>query len=148
MVNLLFQERLAPGLGVQLAASLAAPMVFLAAAPFGIPLAIALGLFSATALISLLQLRAPTIQITAESLRVGRINLPLAALGHCDVFSGTSAFEQRGPKLDPRAARLIVGDIDGVIKITIDDPLDPTPYLLLSTRNGEEICAVLAARRS
>jgi hypothetical protein len=147
VVNLLFQERLAPGLGVQLAASLAAPMVFLAAAPFGIPLAVGLGLFAAAALILLLQLRAPSIQITNDSLRVGRINLPTRALGECEVYSGTAAFEQRGPKLDPRAARLIVGDIDGVIKIAIDDPSDPTPYLLLSTRNGSEICAALTATR-
>ena len=121
-------------------------MVFLAAAPFGIPLAIGLGLFAAAALILLLQLRAPSIQITTEALRVGRINLPMQALGSCEVFAGNAAFEQRGPKLDPRAARLIVGDIDGVVKISIEDPLDPTPYLLLSTRNGEEICAALRAR--
>jgi len=146
VVKLLFQERLAPGLGVQLAASLAAPMVFLAAAPFGIPLAIGLGLFAAAGLILLLQLRAPSIQITTEALRVGRINLPLKALGNCEVFAGTAAFEQRGPKLDPRAARHIVGDIDGVVKIWIDDPLDPTPYLLFSARNGQEICATLRAR--
>jgi hypothetical protein len=148
VVNLLFQERLAPGLGVQLAASLAAPMVFLAAAPFGIPLAIGLGLFAAAALIITLQLRAPSIQVTSEALRVGKINLPLSVLSSCEVFSGTAAFEQRGPKLDPRAARLIVGDIDGVIKIAIEDPADPTPYLLLSTRSGEEICAALRARSS
>ncbi len=146
MVNLLFQERLAPGLGVQLAASLAAPMVFLAAAPFGIPQALGLGLFAAAGLILLLQLRAPSIQISTDTLRVGRINLPMEALGDCEVFAGAAAFQQRGPKLDPRAARLIVGDIDGVVKITIEDPADPTPYLLLSTRNGEGICAAL--RRS
>lgn len=147
MENLLFQERLAPGFGVQLAASLAAPMVFLAAAPFGILLAIGLGLFAATALILLLQLRAPTIRITNESLSVGRIKLPLHALGECQVFAGSNAFEQRGPKLNPRAARLLVGDIDGVVKIEIEDPLDPTPYLLLSTRRGEEICAALVGLR-
>jgi hypothetical protein len=123
-------------------------MVFLAAAPFGIPLAIGLGLFAAAGLILLLQLRAPSIRITADSLQVGRISLPINVLGECQAFAGTAAFEQRGPKLDPRAARLIVGDIDGVIKIMIDDPVDPTPYLLLSTRNGLAICAALAARKS
>ena len=130
---------------MQLAASLAAPMVFLAAAPFGIPLAIGLGVASAAMLIVVLHLRAPTISITSESLQVGKIKLPLSALGGCQSFFGTAAFEQRGPKLDPRAARLIVGDIDGVVRIAIDDPRDPTPYLLLSTRRGPEICSALAA---
>jgi hypothetical protein len=138
-----FQERLAPGFGMQLAATLAAPMTFLAIAPFGIPAAIISGLLAAGGLILLLQLRAPSITIAQGQLCVANISLPTEVLTKCEIFSGAEAFAERGPRLDPRAARLLIGDIDSVIKITISDPKDPTPYLLLSTRRPEALCEAL-----
>lgn len=140
-----FRERLAPGLGVQLAASLAAPMTFLAVAPFGIEAAIVAGVLAATGLITLLQLRAPSIKVDADFLRAGRITIPTSVISGCESLSGHDAFLARGPNLDPRAARLIIGDIDGVVRLSISDSSDPTPYLLLSTRNPGGICAFISA---
>jgi hypothetical protein len=140
-----FQERLAPGFGMQLAATLAAPMTFLAIAPFGIPAAIIGGVVAALGLVALLQLRAPSITISEGRLSVGNITLPTSVLAECEMFTGQEAFAERGPRLDPRAARLLIGDIDSVVKIRITDPEDPTPYLLVSTRKPAELCAALAA---
>lgn len=143
MTNLSFEERLAPGLGVQLAASLAAPMTFLAVAPFGIPAALVAGFVAASGLIALLHARAPRIEIDAEFLRAGKIRLPRNVISDCESFLGQAAFVARGRELDPRAARLIVGDIDPVVRIQIADVDDPTPYLLVSTRRPEELCQLL-----
>jgi hypothetical protein len=130
---------------MQLAATLAAPMTFLAIAPFGIPAAIISGLLAAAGLILLLQLRAPSIKIADGELRVANISLPTEVLTKCEIFHGADAFAERGPRLNPRAARLLIGDIDPVVKITITDPNDPTPYLLLSTRRPEMLRDALEA---
>lgn len=129
---------------MQLAATLAAPMTFLAIAPFGLPVAIASGFAATVLLITLLQLRAPTITVDEVNLRVGRITIPVRFLGSSESFRGAAAFSQRGPQLDPRAARVLIGDIDPVVKVAITDSADPTPYLLLSTRAPERLVKVIS----
>jgi hypothetical protein len=118
-------------------------MTFLAIAPFGIPAAIVSGILAAAGLIALLQARAPKIEVSEGFVKAGRISLPRSAIGQCEGFSGQDAFVARGRELDPRAARLIIGDIDSVVRIQIVDPADPTPYLLLSTRRPTELCQAL-----
>jgi hypothetical protein len=143
VTKLSFQERLAPGFGVQLAASLAAPMTFLAVAPFGIAAAIVSGVLAAVGLILLMQWRAPSIVLDDQNLRAGRIKIPRGVISGCEFFTGQEAFIARGRELDPRAARLLIGDIDAVVRIRISDQNDPTPYLLISTRRPEELCRAI-----
>ena len=46
-------------------------------------------------------------------------------------------------RLDARAWLLVRGWIPGVARITLDDPTDPTPYWLVSTRDPEGLAAAL-----
>ena len=118
-------------------------MTFLAVAPFGIPAAIFAGIFAAAGLIALMQLRAPKLALDSKTLRAGRIAIPRHVIVGATGYSGHEAFVARGRHLDPRAARLIIGDIDSVVKIEISDDADPTPYLLISTRRPDELCSAL-----
>ena len=52
----------------------------------------------------------------------------------------------RGPGLDPRDWHVIRGGIDGVVRVTVEDPDDPTPSWVLSTRTPDRLAA--AIRRS
>ena len=45
----------------------------------------------------------------------------------------------------PRAFLVIRGWVDPVVRVTLDDPNDPTPYWLISTRRPEELVRVLAS---
>lgn len=140
-----FEERLWPGPGVLVALALSFPMVSLALAPFGWGFAIisglsAWGLVSAVALLS-----SPVIRVTPDELSAGDIRVPLAILRKVELLSGEEARIAKGPGLDPRAAHLIRGDVRGLIKIYIQDPNDPTPYLLLSTRRGDALAQRLAS---
>ena len=96
-------------------------------------------------LISFFVARSPRIEINNEHLSVGRMRVPITALGQAQAFVGEQARFERGPGLSPGTQRLFRGDIDGVVKIAVTDSSDPTDYLLFSTRRGEELVSALRA---
>ncbi|WP_368499874.1 DUF3093 family protein [Herbiconiux sp. A18JL235] len=79
------------------------------------------------------------IEVTADTLRVGRAVIPRALLGEIRGYDGDAATQQRGPKLDARAWLCIRGWVKPVVKIAITDPSDPVPYWLVSTRHPNEL---------
>lgn len=142
----IFEERLNPSTSVVLALSLSGPMMLLAALPFGLPLAMTLAIVVPIALISGAFYIAPRI-LVGKALERGKFKIPLEAISSAESFTGEEARLQRGPKLDARARLAIRGDIDPVVKVNLSDPLDPTPYVLISTRRPEELVAALGADR-
>jgi hypothetical protein len=124
---------------------LSSPMVLLAAIPFSASLAYVLAGAVPLGLISFFVARSPRIHLDHEHLSVGRMRVPIAALGQAQAFVGEQARFERGPGLSPGTQRLFRGDIDGVVKIAVTDASDPTDYLLFSTRRGEELVSALSA---
>lgn len=116
----------------------------LSAAPFGWPVAIGLGIAALVLVLYLSIARATTIEITDE-LRVGKLQIPISALGEISIHQGEDARLERGPKLDSRAWLKIKGDVDSVVKIAVIDSADPTPYLLISSRKPRELASALGA---
>lgn len=147
MTNPLFSERLIPSVGTVLALLLSAPMVLLAALPFDLFIAIVLAIVVPSALISLVFVTAPKVVLTKKSLLVGKMNLPVEALGRAEFLEGQQAVFERGPGLSPGSQRLFRGDIPSVVKIVISDPSDPTEYVLFSSRNGAQLVSALDANR-
>jgi hypothetical protein len=145
-MNVIFEERLIPSRSVLLALSLSGPMVLLAALPFGLELSLSLAIIVPIVLISLAVTLSPKIEIK-DSMRIGKFDLPLEIISHAEGFEGEAARLERGPKLDARARLAIRGDIDQVVKIFLNDPLDPTPYILVSTRRPGELVSALSANR-
>jgi hypothetical protein len=58
-----------------------------------------------------------------------------------EIFRLAEATRERGVSLDARAWLVIRPWIDPVVKITISDPQDPTPYWLVSSKNPEALVA-------
>ena len=145
MPNTEFFERLTPSPGTLLALSLSAPMVLLAALPFSFAIALLLAILTPTLLISLSIVMAPKIQLANDELRVGRMVIPLSALGKAEAFSGEEARLERGPRLSTNSQRLFRGDIGSVVKIAVVDQEDPTDYLIFSTRKGLELVGAISA---
>lgn len=124
---------------------LSSPMVLLAAIPFSQELAFVLAVLVPTGLIALFFGTAPVIEIEGDELSVGRMRLPISALGNAEFFQGDEARFERGPGLSPGSQRLFRGDVDGVVKIIVSDPEDPTEYLLFSSRKGADLVRALRA---
>lgn len=142
---MVYRERLWPAWWVFLATGLVIPaslLVFLPINPFaGVVVAVVLY----AAIVALLLITTPTIQVDAAWLRVGRARIERRFLGAATPATGAEAFAERGTKLDARAYLVLRGWIDGVVRIPLDDPDDPTPYWLVSTRKPEELARALSA---
>ncbi|WP_264786336.1 DUF3093 domain-containing protein [Aquiluna sp. KACHI24] len=147
-MHLVFEERLLPAPTTYLALSLSAPMVALAALPFGLELALTLGVLVPTLLFALASLLAPKISLTDLELRAGSFSIPREIIGEVRVLDQQASRFERGPGLNANARMLLRGDIATMIKIEILDPQDPTPYLLISTRRGELLASALRANRA
>jgi hypothetical protein len=138
-----YHERLRPALWVYLATGLVIPaslLVFLPISPLaGVVAAIVLEL----AILIVLFVTTPTIQVSEGELHAGRARIPLEFVARASGFRGAEATAERGTRLDTRAWLLLRGWIDPVVHIELSDPDDPTPYWLVSTRRPEELVAAL-----
>ena len=140
-------ERLYPSVGFLIAMSLSAPLVLLSVLPISQTVAVLMAGLVPVGLILLSIFSAPTIQVS-ENIRVGRINVPLSALGEALGLEGDQMRSERGPGLSPAAQFIIRGDIKYMVKVPVTDPNDPTAYLLISTRNPAALSSAINANGS
>jgi hypothetical protein len=143
-----YRERLWASPWVFISTALVIPaslLVFLPINPIAGPV-VAVVLY--LAVVVMLAIGSPTIQVTDTSLVAGRARLPLAFVGDVVAYRDAKATEQRGPKLDARAWLMIRGWISPVVTVQITDPDDPTPYWVLSTRNPDALVAAIVGARS
>lgn len=143
-----FSERVLPAPTTYLALSLAVPMVLLAALPFGLELAIVLSALIGLSLTALATSLAPKIEVSGDYFIAGRFRIPLSAIGEVTALSEEESRFARGPGLNANARLMLRGDVSRLVKIEIADPNDPTPYILISTRRGEQLVSALGANRA
>jgi hypothetical protein len=130
---------LPPGLAVgAVLAMLPVGVAPAAASAVVVGVASALGLVAAT----------PTVQVAGGELRAGRARIPVELLGDVRWVSGEEARQERGPRLDARAYLCIRGWVDPVVRVDLDDPEDPTPYWLVSSRRPVALVEALRAAAS
>jgi hypothetical protein len=101
------------------------------------------GLVLATAL---LLITAPMITVSGTTLSVGGATLPVTSIGEVEAVTGDRIRELRGPGAD---GRLFVSlrpwsGADGVL-VRLDDPEDPHPAWLFTSRHPARVVAALAA---
>ena len=89
----------------------------------------------------------PVIEVDAQGLSVNDIELPHRNIGAVEVISAAQAFEERGPKLNPAAFTRFQASVKSMVKVTVLDDSDPTPYWLFSTRNPEALKQALEQSR-
>jgi hypothetical protein len=98
------------------------------------------------AIVVILVVTTPVVEVTDAEFGAGRAHLPLAIVKEVEAFEGRDATAERGVRLDARAYLLIRGWIPSVVRVDLDDPSDPTPYWLVSTRHPKALAAALGAR--
>lgn len=101
-----------------------------------------------TTIVVLLVIGSPRIEVTDAVLVAGRARLPLPNVGEATGYTGTAATAERGTRLDARAWLVIRGWISPVVKVELNDPTDPTPYWLVSTRHPGDLVAALNKARA
>lgn len=114
------------------------------------PISMAAGYTAAAVLFAiiavLLLTSTPAIEVTGETLTVGRATIERRFVGGVEAFRGSDATAERGTRLNGLAYLCIRGWIDPVVRIQITDPADRTPYWLTSTRHPDQLTAALTGR--
>jgi hypothetical protein len=141
-----YRERLGPSLWILVSAALAGPMAALVFAPIDTTVSLVAGAAVGVAVVALLVLASPRVEVRDGELRAGRAHIDVALLGEPATLSGEEARHARGAGLDARAWHVIRGGIDGLVILPVTDPADPTPAWVVSTRTPDRLAA--AVRRA
>lgn len=140
-----FRERLWPAPWLFIATALVIPASLLVFLPISTTAGIIVAIVLYAGCVALLLLGSPVIEVTDTTFTAGKARLPLDVVSGAAASTGAQARQERGPGLDARAFLVIRGWVDPVVRVTLDDPTDPTPYWLVSTRRPDELVAALGA---
>jgi hypothetical protein len=141
-----YRERLWPAPWVFLSTALVIPASLLVFLPISTTAGIVCAIVLYAAIVVTLLATTPRVEIDDELFIAGRARLPLGVVSNATAFTGVEASAQRGTQLDARAWLLLRGWIPGLVKVQLDDPSDPTPYWLVSTRHPAELAAALTTK--
>ena len=81
-----------------------------------------------------------------EILIAGGAVLPFSAIARCAVVPKTAKSAAMGRQLDPEAYVVHRGYVPTMVIVVLDDPNDPTPYWLISTRRPDELTSLLPGK--
>jgi hypothetical protein len=104
-------------------------------------------LVSAVIVVAVLLVTTTVVAVEDRAFRAGRARLPLSAVGRVAVLDPERTREVRGPRADPRAYLCMRGWVPWSVLVEVDDPDDPHPYWLVSTRRPRDLAPLLAAAR-
>ena len=139
-----YRERLWPAPWVFVATALVIPASLLVFLPISQLAGIICAVVLYAAIVIVLLLTTPVVEVTDGTLAAGRARLPRDVVAGAEAFEGAEATAERGVRLDARAWLLLRGWIPGVVRVQLDDPDDPTPYWLVSSRHPRRLAAALS----
>jgi hypothetical protein len=93
-------------------------------------------------------LGATSVEVRGGVLYAGPATIPLALLGEAEALDKEATRRVHGVDADARAFLVTRPYISRAVKVMIDDPADPTPYWLISSRHPHRLAAVLAPHGS
>lgn len=86
-----------------------------------------------------------TISVDADGLRAGPAHVEPRFIGEAVALDRAAYRHRLGVGADARAHLVTRPYLDHGVAVAIDDPSDPTPYWLISSRNPEALSAALAS---
>lgn len=84
------------------------------------------------------------ITVDQHELRVGRAVIERSYVGDCRPLDAAAAERRAGVDADARAHLVLRPYVATAVEIELDDPDDPVPYWLVSTRRPARLAAALA----
>jgi hypothetical protein len=107
--------------------------------------AVALAIAAAVAFATVASYGSATVEVSADGFRAGRALLPWSAVGQIRPLDGDDARRAAGVDADARAYIVLRAYCRGAVCVEVDDPADPTPYWLVSTRRPHMVAAAMRA---
>ncbi len=84
------------------------------------------------------------IRVDATELHVDDAHLPLSLVREVRALDGPEKRSALGAELAPLAFVVSRPWVPGAVKVTLDDPADPTPYWIVSSRRPAQLVAAIA----
>jgi hypothetical protein len=142
--NLRYHERLTVPIAWWVLSGLFALSMLLAFGLYLGPLwGIATAVVSFAVMTAVFAAAAVVITVDDTEVRVGRARLELAYLSRATALDVAQTRSRRGPTADARAYLVLRPYITAAVELTLDDPADPVPYWLVSTRRPRALAAAL-----
>ena len=142
--NLLYREWQYPRISSFLPLVLFIPAVWIVAAPFDTNLGLLIGFIFAALGATLKLTSSKSLSVTKDELILGDATIPKKVLGEITIVQPSEQFAARGSDLDARAFVFLKYGLPEMVKVKVNDPKDPTPYLLIATRNSVALVAALS----
>lgn len=146
-----YSKRVYPSISALLPIALVAPSVALVVLPFLSDLAaITLGLVVAIALLAFVLVKAPLVTVTVgaePTLQVGRARVPLKFIEKAEVVAGEKERFEKGPGLNANAYFVNQAGTKALVKVTLNDKNDSTPYWLFACNEPDDLVVALRANR-
>lgn len=83
------------------------------------------------------------ISVDAQETHVGRASIEHAYVADCRALNAEETRRRAGVEADARAHLVLRPYIKTAVEIILDDPDDPVPYWLVSTRHPHQLAAAL-----
>lgn len=88
------------------------------------------------------------IAVDANGLRVGQAHLEPQFIGEATSLNRAAYRARLSTGADARAYLMTRPYLDHGVEVAVDDPTDPAPYWLISSRNPEALAAALVSTKS
>ncbi len=142
----IYRERLSVPITWWLLATLLAGSVFVAVGWYlGLAWGLGVGLACLIVVGAILASLSVAIHLDSRELVVGRAQIELSYLASAIPLDKGATVRRTGPGADARAFLVVRPYIPGAVEVTLDDPDDPTPYWLVSTRRPEQLASAISA---
>ena len=141
---MLFRERLTvPSIWWLLAGLFALSVLIAVGAYLGPVWGIGTGLATMLVAAAIFVSAAIVISIDAREIQIGRARIEHAYISSGQALTAEQARQRAGVEADARAHLVLRPYIKTAVEITLDDPDDPVPYWLVSTRRPQQLAAAL-----
>lgn len=145
-----YRERLIPSTGIWLAALVLPMGAGVVLLPLNLVWSLIAALLVAAATAAALWNAAPVLTVDSNGVfTAGKAHIEGQFLTDATpIAGGQAASDARGRDLDARAFLVIRGWVDGLVRLGLQDPEDPTPYWLVSTRDPTRLAAAINSIRA
>jgi hypothetical protein len=143
----LYAERLWPSAGIWFVVAAFGAALGLAPAPVSATAGLVTGVAGLVLFPGLLALSTPRVAVTPGEFTAGRATVPLALVPVVETLNRDQMRKARGVHLDARAYLCLRGWLPAGVRLVLDDPDDPTPYWLVSSRRPDALAAAVASAR-
>ena len=134
-----YSERLSPSWWMVLAVFLVVPTSVLIFLPLSLFVGVATGLIFWLGVVGAMWFFSPAVTLSPHGFRAGPAFVEWDHVEAIEPITGDDARAEKSVRLDARAWLVLRPWVGPAVKVTLNDPDDPTPYWLVSTRRPETV---------